>query len=304
MDIADGAVKMINGGFRMARWWSLLMLLVSLTPLHAGDKKTDSLTLINAAGREEKLLSWQFTAGTRKLSWLGGAPALEFRGDGSTNYVDGILTLIPLASVKAITYDTDKKSVSVTALAAGPKEETLLGSTKFAATNHVTIEGEADLGTLGSAAVKVTGGGPMGLRGLRFPAPRPAPEVKGRPAVIVADDKEKTPHSAAGLVPIYLVGTAYRTLPELRFKKTVKIDLDQIARLRRLPPTEKKQTTLEFEVTLTDGAQHNLTLLTRIELDDGKSAQLVGLVGQVPVGYKVFPPHTIGELRFEMGKKE
>jgi hypothetical protein len=286
-----------------------LALVLLLSPGQAGEKKAPDLGIINAAGKQEKMRIWHFTGGTRRLSWLGppgvggkpgGPECLQFREERSTSYVDGILTLIPLASLKAIDYDPDKKSVTATALAATGKDEILKGTTRYEGFNRITIEGEADLGDLGSAEVKLQGGVATGLRGLRFSSPQPSAEVKGRAATIVADDKEKTTHGAAGLTPLYFANGAYRTQPELMFKKTVKIDLDKIAKLRRLPPADKKQTALEFEVTLADGAQHNLTLLTKV---DGKG-QLVGLVGQVAVGYKLFPLHTIAELRFEAGKKE
>lgn len=282
----------------MARCSTLLILLLAFTPTAAGEKKQDTLVILNAAGREEKLNAWHFTTGVRKLGWRGGMPVLEFREEGSTAYVDGIVTLIPLASLKALVYDPDKKSVSATAQIAGGKDSTVAGTTRYAGFNHVVIEGEADLGALGAAAVKLSGGVPMGLRGLRFSSPQPAPEVKGKPATIVADDKDKSVHRASGLTGLYMVDGSYRILDELRFKKTVKIGFDLIEKLRRLPLVDKKQTTLDFEVTLTDGAQHNLSLLTRVDID-GKMGQLVGLLGQVPVGYKLFPPHTIGELRFD-----
>ncbi len=285
----------------------LILFLLLAPPLaFAGDRKAEPLTILNAAGKQEKLRTWKFTVGTRPLSWLDtpGPECLQFRDEHSTGYQDGILTLIPLANLKAIDYDADKKTVAVTALAASGKEETLLGTTKYTGINRLALVGEADLGDLGAAEVKLQGGVPMGLRGLRFPAPRPAPEMKGRPATIVAEDKEKTAHPVTGLTALYSIGTTYRTLPVLMFKKTVKIDFDKLAGLRHLPPADKKQTTLDFEVTLAEGARHNLALLRKVELDGSQPAQLVGLVGQVPVGYKLFPPHTIAELRLEPRKDD
>lgn len=288
----------------MARCLVLCVLLAPALTL-AGERKVEVLTIVNAAGRQEKLRAWKFTAGTRPLRWLGagGPECLQFREEHSTTYENGIVTLVPLAILKSIDYDLDKKAVALTALAAGGKEETLRGTTKYAGVNRIALDGEADLGDLGAAEVKLQGGVPMGLRGLRFTAPRPAPEVKGRPVTIVADDKEKSMHTVTGLTAVY-AGTGERALPMLLFRKTVKIDLDKIAHLRRLPPASKKDTALQFDVTLTDGAQHSLTLLTNVELEGGEKAHLVGLVGQVALGYKLFPPHTIAELRFDTPKKE
>jgi hypothetical protein len=41
-----------------------------------------------------------------------------------------------------------------------------------------------------------------------------------------------------------------------------------------------------------------LTLLPA-PMIDGKPAVLKGLLGRVPVGYKLFPPSTIGEILFD-----
>jgi hypothetical protein len=54
---------------------------------------------------------------------------------------------------------------------------------------------------------------------------------------------------------------------------------------------------------LHDGTKHTLTLLTKVELAGTKMATLTGLLGRVPVGYKLFPAHTIAELRLEREKQ-
>src|SRR5262245_51141094 len=63
------------------------------------------ITIIDTAGKEQKLKSWKYTSGTRRLTWLAdkkekgknaGPEALEFREDDSTTYAEGVLTLVPL----------------------------------------------------------------------------------------------------------------------------------------------------------------------------------------------------------------
>jgi len=273
----------------------------------AGDKKPSadsSLLILDAQRKEVKLKGWHLTAGVRKLPVDGGTKKgpdyLEFREDNSTTYQNGILTLVPIGSLRKIDYDYDKKTV-VAVVATAEKEVTLSGTIKFQGINRLTIEGDADLGELGFASVKFLGGNPKGgVTGVRFPDVKPATETPSASAVIIGEDKEKTRHSLVDLTALYQQPDgSYRVTPTLHFKKTVKIDLAKIASLRHVEPEDKKSTSYDFEVTLKDGDKHTLTLLTKVELEGGKSATLAGLLGKVPVGYKLIPAHTIAELRME-----
>ena len=309
------------------RWFSLaatLLLFVLVIAFHSPanaddkgkkepDKKNDKdaylLVVPPAGGEKVKLVDWHFTLGTRQFSLSGDAPVkpksktaagpehLEFREEKSTTYQNGILTLVPLASIRKIDYDREKKTVAVVVVKAGDKDETLAGVTKFIGINRLTLEADAVLAGLGSATVKFHGGADKGLHSIAFPNPKAVAEAKGPTSVIIAMDKEKTKHAAHELQPLYLIDGSYRVLPYLMFKKTVKIEMDKIASLRFIPSEDKKKISSDYEVTLRDGAKHMLTLLPKIELDKAKSATLEGLVGRVPVGYKLFPPHTIQELQ-------
>ncbi len=272
----------------------------------AGEKQTAGpLIVLDAKGKEVKVTGWSFVAGVRRLPGKDGPAYLEFREDKSTTYQAGILTLVPITALRRIDYDYDKKAVTVVVAVADGKDATLTGTTRYQGINRLTIAGDADLGDLGSASVKFRGGDPKGgMTGARFPAPRPVPPpvpaVRGANVVIVATDKEKTRHAVADLAALYVQpdGT-YRLAPQLMFKKTVKIDLARIESLRHVPPENKKALSDDFEVTLRDGEKLTLTLLTKVDADGGKSATLAGLIGRVAVGYKLFPPHTIAELRTE-----
>jgi hypothetical protein len=281
-----------------------------------GEKKAeDPLVVVEAGGKEVKVISWHLDAGTRRLPgldgtepkpppWRGGPTYLEFREEHSTTYEAGILTLVPVRSLRKLDYDYDKKVVVAVVATADGKDVTLTGSTKYKGINRVGIMGDADLPGFGWAEVKFQGGNPQGgITGVRFPAPQPVAEVKGDPAVVVAADKEKTRHPVADLTALYLAGGHYYPRPQLMFKKTVKVELSKLASLRRVEPEDKKQASSDFEVALRDGEKHTLTLLTKVELDGGKAATFVGLIGRVPVGYKLFPPHTVAELQMGEEKK-
>jgi hypothetical protein len=275
-------------------------------PSRAGDQKDDPLVVVNPAGKEVKFSRWSLATGTRRLPWLAddkakaGPEFLEFREEKSTTYKDGVLTLVPVASLKKLDYDNAKQTVTLTVALADGKDQVLTGTTKFVGINKLVLEGDADLGDLGAATVKFKGGdAKQGVQGIRFPRAKAVDAVTGETTTIVLDDKEKSKHTVAGLSPLYLVDGVYTLQPHLMFKKTVKIDFAKIASLRHLPSEDKKATSYDFEVVLNDGAKHNLTLLTKAEGEKkGKAGPaLVGLVGRVPAGYQLFPAHTIAELR-------
>jgi hypothetical protein len=296
-------------------------------PKPAGD---NALVIIDNAGKEQRLKKWSFVLGTRRLGWLApvapakekekekskdakeddkpkpadGPEALVFREDNSTNFIDGILTFVPLERIRSIEFDSDKDSATVRVFMGekADEDEVLTGTTKFEDSNKVTIEAEVDLGDLGLAEKKFLGGVPKGIHGIRFPAPKPAAAAgAGRPAQITATDKEKTAHKVVDLQPLYKVtGGGERLLPTLMFKKTLKLD---IGKVQKLEFSKGTRTDVECQVTLKDGAEHTLTLLRSIPYE-GQTATLEGLVGRVPAGYRLFPIHAIAEIQFDEAKAE
>jgi hypothetical protein len=278
------------------------------------DKKTDEkkpklMILPHNSEKEVPLVDWRFVQGTRQFS-LGDddkidpktkkriAPEyLDFREEKSTTYKNGIFTLIPLASIRKITYDRDKKTVAVAVMTDAAEDVVVNGLTKFQNTNKLTIEAEEILEGFGAATKKYLGGIDKGLQSITFPSPKAVEKPKGNVGTVTADDKEKSKHPAHDVQALYLSEGAYRTAPFLMFKKTVKIDLDKIASVRFMAAESKKQASSDYEVTLKDGNKHTLSLLTTVESDKGKSMTLVGLVGRVPAGYKLFSLDAIYEYR-------
>ena len=316
----------------MCRFSFAVMLLLDCSlvrwsePTQAGDKKpTDKkdpdkkdasflLVVPPTGGKEVKLVDWHFSLGTRRLDLTGdtakskgkkptGPEYLEFREEKSTTFQNGILTLVPLGSIRKLEYDRDKKAVALTTVAAGGMDETLTGTTKFVGINKLTLEADAVLEGLGAATVKFNGGTPDGIQSIRFPQSQAAAEPKGMIAVIVAADKEKTKHTVHDLQPLYLIDGSHQVLPYVMFKKTVKIDMDKLVGLQFIPSEDKKKISYDYAVTLKDGTKHTLTLLTKIDLEKSKSATFGGFIARVPVGYKLFPTHTIQDLQVGEPKK-
>ncbi len=260
---------------KCAAVWSAGLLAALGVAVAADDKEAaaGSLVLVDAKGKEQKLKTWEFTEGTRRLSWLvpakdkepeqkdgkdkagdrrrrvparpraEGPEAVVFRDENSTVWQKGVLTLIPLDRLRSIDYDNEKQMVTVKV---APREKPendleLTGTTRFRGTNHLTIEAEVDKGELGVAAVKYFGGTPTGIRGLRFPRPKPGPAVAGRPAQVIVnlDEKKKATEKVTDVQVLYRTAGGEKLSPILLFKKTVKLD---VAKLQKMVAVESNGT--------------------------------------------------------------
>ena len=311
--------------------------LVALAATADEPAKTDGGTLVvtDNGGKEHKLKTWKFTTGTRHLTWLtpaakeadpkekpdgketaqpkappkakpaAGPEALEFREENSTNFKEGILTLVPLDRLRSLEYDNTKETVTLTA-ATGPKADdtaTLTGITKYQGINKLAIEAEVDKGELGIAEVKFLGGVTKGVNGLKFPAGaklEALPEGRFAAVTTKADSKGKSTHEVRDLQPLYRVAGGETLSPLLFFKKTVKID---VAKIGKISVTESGNDSVWGLTMKAGGDDASLTLLTNPMLD-GKPAVLVGFVGRVPAGYKLFPVHVIEEIQFDEKPKK
>jgi hypothetical protein len=298
----------------------------------------DPVVVVDAAGKEHKLKTWKFTAGTRHLNWLAtpdkepepkdkpkdkeepkdkerpnrqppprakaptGPEAIEFRELDSTNFAEGILTLVPVERARLLEYDAAKKTVKLT-VATGPKADavaTLNGSTEYKSTNRVSIDAEIDKGDLGLAAVKFLGGDPKGVKSIKFPETNKDLKVLagGRTAQLksVADSKGSTTHRIGDFKPLYRFGDGTEVLSStLYFKTTLKVD---IAKITKIAKAEGMGADIIWHVTI--GKDEDTLTLLKNPMIDGKQVLLTGFVGRVQAGYKFFPLHVIGEVEFDI----
>ena len=289
-----------------------------------------TLVIVDGAGKEHKLKSWKFTAGIRHLTWLApvappekdpeekkekgskaapkakplaGPEAFIVREDNSTTFENGVETLVPLDRLRAIDYDAEKQTIAVRVSTSAKAEQdlTLTGPTKFLKINKLGIDAEVDKGDLGVADVRFLGGVPRGIRGVRFPAPKPPAEAKeGRPAAIsYGDSKGKHVVNVADLQALYRTTDGEVLSGLLFFKKTIKID---VAKLKKITLHKEERETV-WGLTLKSGDEEMLSLLPQVQLD-GKDALLEGLLARVPAGYKLFPVHLMSEIEFDVKKDE
>jgi hypothetical protein len=285
-----------------------------------------TLLVLDAAGKEQKLKTWKFTEGVRRLGWLAptkkaeekddavkdkkGAPkdkhampaspeALAIRAEMEIEYLEGVLTLVPLDRLHSIEFDNDKDTMSVQ-VGEGESAEKVSGSTKYKRINKLVIEAEVDKGDLGIAEIKYVGGIPRGIRGVRFPIPKAAPpQPQGRRVLVVsADGKSKTTqHKVVDLLPLYrLPDGGEKLLPTITFKRTLKLE---VAKIKKIVAGDGDN---GWQVTMKDGGEETLTVRETIPYE-GKEARLLGFVGRVSVGYKLFPVRAIAEITFDAEEK-
>lgn len=297
------------------------------------DKKADAdgLIIVDSKGKENKIKSYEILKGTRRLGWLAppapekkpedkdgdpaapkkpplrtapalqGPEALVFQEQKPVHWAKDVQTFILLDRVRSLDYDADKDEVTVK-VATGAKSEddlSLTGTTKFDSFNRLVIEAEVDKGELGIAAIKFSGGTKEGsIKAVRFPTPKAATAPTGRAASVTvkrprnAKDTEKV----TDLMALYRSQDGEKASPVLLFRKTIKLD---VAKLKKLKPNKEDD---EWTLTLKDDSEETLTLLTSGELD-GKQVQLEGFLGKVPAGWKLFPVLTVLEIQFDEAKQ-
>jgi hypothetical protein len=274
--------------------------------------ESSSPVVTDAGGKEVILKKWHITGGTRKLAWLADKPeCFELRETGSTTFKDGVLTFVPLRRIQSIKYDYEKETCAV---AVAGLDQPLAGTTRFKDINTITVEAEIDKGKSGVADLRYRGGIIKGgIKEIKFPDAKageaPAkgelfsfaivPEAKGKSGVVM------TANNAQALYRLADGSESPRTW--LVFKKTLKVELADIKSMH-VGEFNVKDKTAECEVETKDGMQLSVTLLTAASID-GKPATLIGLLGDVPAGWKLFPVHTLqqfqpGELKAEEPKKK
>jgi hypothetical protein len=284
----------------------------------------DTLIVIDSAGKEQKLKTWSYVVGTVPLSWITagkteekkddkkdekkegkkeekparkaptGPPALAFREGTKFHFADGVLALVPVTQIRSIDFDNEAETMTVhVATSDKPDDDVVLtGSTAFKGINKLTLEAEVERG---DAVISLTfrGGVPKGIRGVRFPEPKVIATPKGRPAVVQsADGMLKRGFAVTDLAAYYRTeSSGDQLLPTVMFKKTLKVDLKDVSKLTH---AEEDSAELVFNVTRKDAEELPLTLLT-----DSSLGKLLGFVGRVPSGYRLFPVKRVTGITFD-----
>lgn len=281
-----------------------LVLAVAVAPGRGADEplaKAGEVVVTDVDGKETKLTGVKLAAGTRRLAWLAdpkgttpeeksGPLAVEVREPNSTTFAKGVLTLVPAASIESARYDYEK--LSVTYAVKGLKDP-IQGTLQYKGINTLGIGGTADgkaasftAGVLGKAAVKM----------VVFPDAKPVPALKAGAnwAVQIIHPAANNPTvKARNLKALYQFPGGVETITDgIPVRKGEPIPFNEkLARFEMLAnDTNTNFAAAEVEVA---GAGEKVVAIPLTVEQEKKTGTLVGFVGEVEAGYKLFPLHTI-----------
>ena len=282
----------------------LAISLAAVLPARPADEppaSTAVVTVTDLDGKETKVAGAKLTVGTRRLAWLAdpkaageeklGPLALKVREPVSTTLVDGVLTLVPVAHVESAKYDYEKLTVAYSLKGA---KEPVVGTLQYKGLNTLGI---ADPKAAAKAAPVVAGvPGKAAVKAVAFPdaKPLPAPKAGTEWAVRIVQKEPANPVVRVRNLKVlyhHPDGTE-RLAAELPSRKGPAVPLDEkLARLEVLA-TDANTHVAAVEVEAAGGPERLVAvpLTTGPERD---AATVVGLIGEVDVGYKLFPLHTI-----------
>ena len=256
--------------------------------------------IVDADGQEHLLTQIKFGAGTKRLAWLAdpqgttddakkGPLALEFREPNSTTLVKGVTTLVPVASIESMVFDHAKQEVT---LAVKGLQQRLVGILGYQRVNVLGINGLND-----GKAVTFTGGtsGKSAIKRMSFGGAQPPLKSKTHATwnVQIVQPKANNPTVVVRNLKVLIAqsGGAEKLVDGLPIRKGEPIAFD--AKLKRLEILAHDQITDVVAAEVEAGGSERTIVIPHILERDGKPGTIVGLLGQVDAGWKLFPLHTV-----------
>lgn len=260
------------------------------------------VVLTDLDGKEHKLTGVKLTTGTRRLAWLGDAKsapvAIELREPNSTTYAKGVLTLVPATSLESVKYDYEKQLATLTVK--GLKDP-LTGTLEYAKINTIGISGTDD----GKVASFVAGApGKSAVKTVTFAGTVPVPPVakgaaeKGWSVKIVAGKKAAgAPEPPAHLVRnmkvlVQYTGGTEQLIDGVPVRKGAPIPFDANLKRFEMLANDENTNVAAAEVEIGTGPEKVIAIPLVTE-QDKKTGTVVGFLGEVDAGYKLFPLHTV-----------
>lgn len=268
-------------------------------------KATGEVVVTDVDGKETRLTGAKLTTGTRRLLWLADAKgvtpdeklgplAVEVREANSTTFQKGVLTLVPAGSLESARYDYEKLSVS---LSVKGLKDPLTGTLQYAKINNLgltgTWEGKAatfTAGVLGKGAVKT----------INFPEAKAVVPPKGGGAnwavQIVHPAAANPTVKARNLKLLYqFMGGTQRLVDAIPVRKGTPIPFDDKLTRFEILANDENTGMAAAEVELGPGTERVIAIPLTTE-QDKRTGTLLGLLGEVEAGYKLFPLHTVKSI--------
>ena len=278
-----------------------LVVLVAGGLASAAPRATDApaeATVTDADGKEVKVSGVRFGTGTRRLAWAPGAEdkkgvlALELREPHSTTYAKGIVTYVPVGSIESIKYDYDKQAAAV---AVKGVPEPLIGTLQYRGINALAFDGTVD-----DKTTKFSGGtfAKGHIKAVAFAGAKPVPERKAAAWHVQIDQaKAMDPTLKAGNFKfLYQYAGGVEELSETALVskgEPLKLD-DTVSQLTLLAVDQNRHVAV---VEVRTGETERVVVVPQDVEKDGKKGVLVGMVGEVDAGWKVFPLHTVKVMK-------
>jgi len=262
-----------------------------------------AFALVDSGGKEHKLTGVKLSGGTRRLAFLADAKgasedakrgplALAIREPNSTTFNNGVLTLIPLSCVESVKYDYEKLAMSVAVKGQNPVPGTLA----FRGINVLSLDAKA-----GDVATKFGGGTPKdGFKSLAWPNAKPLASRAVGTAwhVQIEQPKAKDPTlTVRNLKALYTFAGGFELLSDtLPVRKGEPFKLD--TKLKKLEMVAIDPNTQNSAVELTlEGSPEKLVAMP-LTLEQGtRLGTLLGFVGEVDAGWKLFPLHCVKVIK-------
>jgi hypothetical protein len=296
----------------MRRLWGgltvVLAAAVAAFVATADEPAPGSVVVTDVDGKEHTLTAVKFGAGTRRLAWLAdpkgtsehsrkGPLALEVRElTSAMPLAQGIVTLVPLSSIESLRYDFDKEQVTI-----GVKglSRPLMGALFYPRVNAIGVSGTSNTktssftgGVRGKPSVKsiAFGGAEAHVRS-RGGASWNITIIKTRadePKVV--DNPTLTARNLKVLVS--LPGGAEQLLDGLPIRKGQPVPFDGKLKRFELLANDLNTNIAAAEIESADGAERVIAI-PLAPGEDKKGGALIGLLGEIDAGWKLFPLHTI-----------
>ena len=276
-------------------------VVLALAFARAADGPTEA-TITDAEGKAVKVSELTFTTGTRRLAWLAdpaddakkGPLVLEMREPHSTSLKVGVVTYVPVSSVESIKYDYDKLATGVAVKVKGVTEP-VAGTLQYKGINVLGLGGTAE-----GESMKFIGGtlAKGGIKAVAFPNAKPLPARKaGTPWAIQIDQKAAMDPTlkASNVKFLYRFPGGEELADAATVRKGDPLKLDES--VTAFTPVAVDQNTHMAAVEVQIGGTDKVVVLPLHFEKDGKMAVLVGLLGEVDAGWKLFPLHTIKSMK-------
>lgn len=294
------------------RVWAAVGVLVAGLAA-AGPDAEPAAVVTDATGKDIALDAVKLATGTRRLAWLAepngstddakkGPLALEVREPHSTTFTKGVLTFIPVSTVQGVKYEYDKQLVSINVKGLA---DPVSGTLQYKGINVLGIDGTTD-----GKPVRLTGGvpGPTAIKAVAFGGAKPLPP---RPtggtawAVQIVHPAAKDPTlTVRNLKPLFAFpGGAEVLLDAIPVRKggpPVSLAGPGIKRVEVLAVDPNSQIAA-LELQADDGTER-IVAVPFVHEHDKKTGTLVGLLGEVDAGWKLFPLHAVKVITLDTKK--